>query len=69
MSFERPRARSPPPVYENPPEYAAAVDLSSSPPMALLRLPSPSLSEMEDQAFVTLLPPSYSFNPTSLPAT
>ncbi|KAJ7903002.1 hypothetical protein B0H13DRAFT_2335354 [Mycena leptocephala] len=58
MSFEprRPRACSPPPVYENPPEYTAAVDLSSSPPMAPLRLPSPSLSEMEEQAFITIFP-------------
>ncbi|KAJ6523460.1 hypothetical protein DFH09DRAFT_1420868 [Mycena vulgaris] len=69
MSFEprRPRARSPPPVYENPPEYTAAVDLSSSPPMAPLRLASPSLSEMEEQAFghriTHSFTPSYSFDP------
>ncbi|KAJ7654926.1 hypothetical protein B0H17DRAFT_1214165 [Mycena rosella] len=36
MSFEprRPRACSPPPVYEHPPAYTAPVDLSSSLPMA-----------------------------------
>ncbi|KAJ7798721.1 hypothetical protein B0H13DRAFT_2391466 [Mycena leptocephala] len=53
MSFEPrlPRARSPPPIYENPPEYTAAVDLSSSPPMAPLPL--------TDHSFT----PSYSFDP------
>ncbi|KAJ7660574.1 hypothetical protein B0H17DRAFT_1144942 [Mycena rosella] len=70
MSFEprRPRQHSPPPVYtyKDLPEYTVPVDLSSSPPVALLRLASRSLSEMEEQVFGHHIShsftPSYSFD-------